>query len=242
MRTFIFFICLVFFACKKVSIGTEEVINSLVLSPTTVQADGSSVIDVAVKINSNAEASKRKVVLETSSGSFTANNQKTITVDALYENSELVARTTIKAPNSPGNLVVTARPETRTAYNDFIIKDSVQVGPSVPNSISLSASAFSVLTGYQNDVQITGILKNQNGKNVSAGIKVLFEDIYPNGTPVGGRFRQVQNSSNESSTVSAFYAPGYIAPGTNFFVRATVLNSTGGSTAIKDSVLLTVIQ
>jgi len=237
MRTLITLIILfALYTCKKIDIDTSDVIPFLELSPKPVQADGTSIINAVVKISKDAEPSKRKIALETTSGVFATNSLKTITVDALFENGELVARTTIRSPITPGQVVVTARPEVRSPYSDFIIKDSVQASPSVAITISLSTSAFGVRTGFLSDVQITGVLKNQNNKNVSSGTNVIFEDIFQNGSPVGGRFRQVQSSSDENSKVSAFYSPGPVIPGTNIYIRATV-----AGTNIKDSVLLTVI-
>jgi hypothetical protein len=137
---------------------------------------------------------------------------------------------------SVGKMVVTARPETRSAYQDFIVKDSVSVTVSTPASLVVSASAFGVQTGFLSDVLITAVLKNQNNRNVSTGTQVRFEDVYANGTSVGGRFRLVQNSSDENSKVSAYYSPGNIAPGTDIYIRVSVLNST----ISPQSVLLTV--
>lgn len=241
MRKTILFIGVIsLLSCSKVHIANEEVISSLSLSPASVDADGSSLVDVSVKLNKDADASKRKVVLESSAGVFTTGNLKTITVEALYEAGELVARTKLRAPISPGYIVVTAKPELRNAYNDFILKDSIRALPSLPASVSLSSSSFGVPGGFLGEAQLIGLLKNGNGKNVSSGTKVIFKDVYPGGGPVGGRFRLLQAGSDENSKVSVYYSPGFLAPGTNINLVVTVLDSAGNPTAISDTVTITV--
>lgn len=197
--------CILLVSCRKVALSDNEVIQSMKLAPATIDADGTSQAEAIVKINSATDASKRKVIFEASAGTFAATSTKTVTVEAVYEAGELVARAKLKAPMSPGFVTVTAKPETRSAYNDIIIKDSIEAILSSPFSISVSASAFGVQTGYVGEVIVTGTLKNSKGKNVSTGVKVAFTDVYLNGVPVGGRFRQVQNSSDENSKVSVYY-------------------------------------
>lgn len=228
-------------SCRKVSIETGDVISTMSLSPVTVDADGSSLVDVSVRLNSNSDPSRRKIVLETTAGLFTNVNLKTVTTEALFESGELVARVKLRAPMSPGYMVVTAKPEIRNAYNDFIVKDSVQAKLSIPATISLSASAFGVQGGFLGEIQLTGLLRNGNGKNVSAGARVIFKDVFPGGGAVGGRFRQLQAASDENSKVSVYYSPGFLVPGTNINIVVTVLDSSGNPTAIQDTITITVI-
>lgn len=240
MRRLFLTYLLLLFSCTKQKIITADVVSSLKMSPSTVPADGTSLISVTVFINKDADADKRKLVFETSAGMF-SNNTRTITLEALLENGQLVARTTIKAPSSPGIVVVTVQPEIRSSYNDFIVKDSVTATPSLPASIKVEASTFGVRTDYLGEAQITGTLKNANNNNVSTGVKILYEDYFPGGAPVNGRFRALQVVSDENSKVSTAYSPGHLTPGQNIYVRYTVLDSAGNRTPIKDSVLLTVI-
>lgn len=227
-------------SCGKVKVENLKVIESIQLLPSTVEGDGSSQVDLIIKINKSADLSRRKLAVETSSGSFGTSGLKSTTLEAVYENTELIARAKIKAPSAPGFIVITARPEFRNAYHDFIVKDSIPVSPSMPVSITASASAFGVQTGFVGEVLITGTLKNAKGKNVSTGVKVQFADFYQNGMPVGGRFRQTQNSSDESSKVTAYYSPGLIPPGTGIIIRITILDAQGNPTGIFDSVIVTV--
>lgn len=226
--------------CKKIEIDNSEVIESMKISPLEIDADGTSLIDIFVTINKNAEAAKRKLVVESSSGVFPGNNLKNITIEAVYEGGELIARTKLRAPSGPGKVYISARPEIRNAFSDFILKDSITANPSVPASITVSASSFGVQTAYVGEVLITGHLRNGNGKNVSTGYKVQFSDFYVSGGAVGGRFRAIQNASDDNSRVSAYYSPGPVAPGTNIYVWVTVLNATGNPTGIANAVILTV--
>lgn len=241
MRVIIIVSLFFLLSCKKQYVESEEVIYGLTLSPDSVDADGSSIISVSANVSKDADASKRKIVFETSSGSFTSNGIKAITLEAVYENGLLVARTTMRSPSSPGSVVVSARPENRNPYNDFIAIDSVQAIASAPTTIKLEPSAFSVSTAFIGEVQITGTLRNAKNRNVSTGNKVLFEDIYLGGATVNGRYRLLQTSSDESSKVSTYYSPGHLPPGTSFYIRCAVLDNAGNKTSIKDSILLTVI-
>lgn len=243
MKTITFFrlAIIVFIAsCKKIDNEKIRFIESIKLSPKSVEADNSSLVNMEIRINKDADISKRKLLLETSAGTFLGTGLKTATIDAVFEGGELIGRAKLKAPSSPGTMLVTVKPESRYRYNDFIVVDSVQALPSVVSSISVAASAFGVQTGFVGEVLITGTLKNSNGKNVSSGAKVAFSDFYLNGGPVSGRFRQMQTNSDENSKVTAYYSPGLIPPGTSINVRITVLDASGNPTLISNSVLLTV--
>lgn len=226
-------------ACKKISINNDQVIESFQV-PDEILADGTSQVELVIKINKSADAAKRKLVVETSAGLFTPVNLKTTTIEALFEAGELVARVKLKAPTSAGKIYVSVKPEIRNAYNDFIIRDSLTAIASIPSSIFVSASAFGVQTAFVGEVQITGTLKNGNGGNVSSGYKVQFADFFMNGAPAGGRFRAIQNSSDDNSKVSAFYSPGLVAPGTSLYVMVTLLDAAGNPTGTSNSVILTV--
>ena len=242
MRIILLIGLLFFTSCEKQNIDASDVISDLSLIPVTIEADGSSMISISVKLNKEAEVSKRKVVFETSSGSFASTNTKTATIEATYEQGLLVARTSIKAPTSPGVMFVTARTEYRSLYNDFIAKGSITIMPSVPVSIKAEPSSFGVRTDFLGEVEISGILKNANGRNVSTGSKVVFEDYFPGqNVSANGRYRLIQVSSDENSRVNVLYSPGHVTPGTPVFVKCTLLDSAGNKTNIKDSVLLTVI-
>lgn len=242
MKNYIFLLfTIIALGCTKPRITTEEVIQNLMITPKIIDANGADLINISVTINKDADATKRKIVFETSGGVFSVNELKTITIEAVYEAGTLIARTTIRVSSTPSTIIITAKPENRNPINDFILKDSAHSVTSIPFSIRLEANAFSVSTDYIGEVQLTGILKNDKNKNVSADTKVIFEDYYMNGTAVNGRFRALQTRSDDNSKISAIYSPGPVLPGTNFYVRCTVLNAAGNRTSIKDSVLLTVI-
>lgn len=242
MKTICFACFIVFIlSCKKQDVSDSDVIYDLILTDHAADADATTSIPVSVKLNHDADADKRKVVLTVTGGSLDAAGNKTITIPAEFSNGDLIARAQWKMPGAPATLYITAKPEAVSAYQDFILKDSVTLRQSVATKIQVTASAFGVPANYTGEVKITGNLKNAKGRNASAGYKVLFEDLYENGSTVKGRFREMQASSNESGTVGALYSPGPVPVGTTIQVIVTLLDELNHKTDVKDTAIVNVI-
>lgn len=235
---------LIFFvlsACKPEKISQNEVISDLMVSDIAPLADGNTVIDLSVNINSGADADKRNIIFRASSAGFLPGSDTIITQKAVFENGFLVARVKYKVPSSDKSIVFTAQPESRSPQQDFVLKRTITSLVSLPTTLTLSPSAPGVLPGYAGEILVTGTLKN-GSRNASANLKVVFEDYFPDGTPVQGRYRLKKETSDANASVSTFYSPGNVAPGRSFYIKCTYLSADNKKTNIKDSCLVTVIQ
>lgn len=234
-------IALLFSACKADEITVEDVINELKVSDHKPLADGSTVIDLTVKLNSEADADKRNVVFRASAGGFFPASDTIAAQKANFEGTELIARIKYKVPSSPKTIVFTVQPEIRSKIGDFILKDEIISQVSLPTSLILTPSAVSVATNYAGEIQLTALLKNGN-KNASADCKVVFEDYFVDGAPVNGRYRQKKESTDATSQATTFYSPGNLPPGTSFYIRCTYVDESNNKTSIFNTCLITAIQ
>lgn len=222
-------------ACKASVVPPSEVISALKTSGSNYQADGTSVIDVWVTINKDADADKRSVIFSSNIGTFLPSNDTTSTVTAGFENGQLIARTKFKMPLAGGALYIKARPATINRLANYQISDTLQIGPSVPATLKLLPSSLGVKTGFTNEVTLTATLKNSSGNSVSAGTSVLFENI-----PAVGAFRMIRDTTDATSTAArTFTAGNTVAPAT-VMIRCTYIDKTGARTAIKDSCIINI--
>ena len=68
----------------------------------------------------------------------------------------------------------------------------------------------------------------------------MFTDYLINGQPAMGRYRALRDTTDATSTATAFYSLGNLPSGTTFYIKCTYLEPLGVITAIKDSCLITV--
>lgn len=230
-----------FAGCKKAHIVTTDLLPSFKIYKQTINADGSTLVDITAEVNPDADENRRTVIFSAGSGSFVGGTDSTISKKATFEAGILIARVRYKAPLTPGLVTIRAKVDLSNEKTDYIQSDTIRVLDSKPAKIQLSASAFAVKINFANEVTITGLLSNNEGKFVSLGNKVVFTDAYDDGSPVNGQFRQLQNSSDASSGVSVSYTPGNILSGRKINIACEVLNKTGNKTGIKDIVQLTTI-
>jgi hypothetical protein len=228
-------------SCNK-EVKINDILTNLKLSKTQVTADGQSTVSISVNVSDNSSADRRSIIFSASSGVFTTSGTGKQIVKAEFDNGLIVAKVTFRVPIQPGTIKITAQPEFDNPLNEYVITDSIIASTSVPALIKLEPSANGIASNFLNEIQLTGSLQNANGRYVSKGNKVLFEDLLLSGIPANGRFRNMLNISNDTSKVSAVYSASTLPIGTNIKVRATILDNAGNSTNIKDSVLLTINQ
>jgi hypothetical protein len=226
--------------CIKNNIKTGDLLSSLSITPAQVLADGTSVVTISTTVNGKADSTKRNVLFSATGGKFIGGTDS-IVVNAVYVNTNLVATAKLIAPLSPQTVTIKAKMNLANEKTDYTQTATITAAPSVPAKITLSASAFAVKVNFGSEVTITGALTNAAGNPVSLGNKVVFVDTYEDNTPVNGRFRQLQNSSNNLSSVSAIYSPGYVP--VNKDIRITCyLTDSLGNRSIPDTVLINTIS
>jgi hypothetical protein len=228
-------------SCNK-EVKIDDILTNLKLSKTQVTADGQSTVSISVNVSDNSSADRRSIIFSASSGVFTTSGTGKQIVKAEFDNGLIVAKITFRVPIQPGTIKITAQPEFDSPLNEYVIMDSIIASASVPALIKLEPSANGIASNFLNEIQLTGSLQNANGRYVSKGNKVLFEDLLLSGIPANGRFRNMLNISNDTSKVSGVYSANALPIGTNIKIRTTVLDNAGNSTNIKDSILLTINQ
>jgi len=242
MRKIILFLTvIVMLGCKDKLIAPTTVIHSIQIDNKQPFADGSTIINISVAIDPQADADKRSVIFSTSAGTFLPGTDTTITKTASFENGQLIARVKFKVPQVPRMLVIKVTPAAQNIHTSYQVLDTVNVLPSLPATVMLLPSSLGVKTGFTNEISLTATLKNALLNNVSIGTKVRFDQYSTNGTPVSGLFRVHRDTSDATSTATASYTAGNISAGTILYLKCTYIDPFGNpSLKVKDSVLINV--
>jgi hypothetical protein len=228
------------FSCKKEAIDVHDLVTSLTLVEKTIDADGTSLVNVTAEINKKADASKRNVVFKTSKGDFVTGSNGTITKKAELEGDKLIARVQYRAPLVEGSVTISAKLDLPDETQEYWLVDSVFAKDSKPDRIDLSASAFAVMIDFGSEITITGNLLNVNNKPVSVGYVVEILDRFQNSTPVNGRFRDSRLVTN-GIPVSVIYSPGGVTAGQVLNIIAIVKDRNGSVMPIRDTVFINTI-
>lgn len=112
--------------------------------------------------------------------------------------------------------------------NEFKTISKLSSIKSVPATIDLQASAFSVANSFDSEIEVTGTISNSEGKKASDGYRVIINDTFENGMAVNGLFRETSLVTNNGQ-VSFIYSPGPVNPDQFINLTVTILDE-GGST------------
>lgn len=223
--------------CQK-DLKTKDIISDLKVNPTSIDADGSSVISVSVRLTDRAATDKRNVVFTATAGSWVGGKDGKITVPATYMSGQIIAEAKLTAPSGPGSITISAVSEALTLNGDYNLTTSVTANKVEPAAIKLEASGFGIGSNYISEDTLVAKITGKNGNNASKGVNVLFEDF--NGPlPAGGRFRAVQSISGADSKVSVIYGAPGLPIGTPITIKVTILDKNG-KTPISDATTLTI--
>jgi len=231
-------IVLLIFSCKK-DINISDSLTNFKLSLREILADGQSTVSLSVELDEKSSIDRRNVVFTTSGGLFAASGTNKYTAKAEYDNGILIAKATLKSSTQPGVVKITVKPEFDSPIQEFILTDSLIASPSIPASIKLEPSSFGLGANFVNEILLTATLKNSNGRFVSKGYNVLFEDFVLNSL-ANGRFRALSGSTSDSSKVTGFYSASNYPIATQIKIKGTLLDSNGLRTSITDSILINI--
>lgn len=226
------------FASCEDDVETKDAIRGFNASATEFPADGQSTVKLSAVLSDDSSADRRSVIFSTSSGTF-SNGTKSITVKAEFDNGQMVSKADLKSSTTPEQITVTVKPEFDSPLEEFSLRRIITSTPSVPKTIRLTPSASGIASNHVTEVKLIGILKNDKQKFVSRGYKVRFDQEFSDGTTVNGYFRDMQDTTTDSSRVSTYYSAPLLPIGTLIKIRATVLDN-GQPTPIKDSIVLTI--
>jgi hypothetical protein len=228
-------------ACKKQAVPVDKVIYGLQISNTSPLADGTTILNISVFIDSLADSDEKNVIFTCSSGSFLPSKDTTMTQAANYINGQLVAAVQFQVPFTPGTVYIRAIPANQNQFVNYQILDSISILPSYPATLTLLPSLLGIKSGFGNEITLTATLKNSAGNDVSTGEMVLFEQYIINNSPDTGAFRTQRDTTDITSTATASYTAGNIPAGSTVYLRATYIDPFGNpSTTIKDTCVIRV--
>lgn len=242
-----FVIFLMTAACNKLNNSTSvgNVIHSLKTDSSQTLADGTGLVHVSVILDSLATSDRSGVLFRLNTGNFAgtaaANAADTTeVVQAQFVGNSLVASAVVQVPQTPGWLIISAQPNVTQMMNNnnYILKDSVRLLPSVPDSVYLTASSAGIASNYGSQVTLTGVLFNSLRGKVSLGYSVAFGDSLQGPVYAGGYWVSMVDTSNATSQVSGIYSIGPGSVGTPITITCTVLDSTGKKTSVSGSTLI----
>lgn len=230
-------VLLVLFSCKKQNPAIGELIKNYTFSTHQLDADGSSLVNISVKINPAADLTKRGIIFSASRGEFIGGTDGKLSKKAEIEGDSLIARAQYKAPSKAGIVKITIKMDLPAETQEYKVTDSIVIADSRPDTIAVKTSAFSVMINFASEITVTGTLLNTQRKGVSTGYQVIFSDHYEDGTDVNGKFREQQVFTGSTSTVSAIYSPGFVAPGKGIWLVGAMAGAPSASVK-RDSVLI----
>jgi hypothetical protein len=222
-------------ACSKLNNSTSagSVIYNLRSDSTTVMADGTSLIHFSVNLDSLATTDHLGVQFKINVGNFAGGPaaDTTETVQAQFIGKSLIATAVVQVPQKPGLLIISAQPNLLQVQNNsaYILTDSVQLVPSVPDTIILVGSNAGIASNYGSQVTFTGYLYNSALGKVSLGYKVNFADSLTSSVPANGYWTNIVDTSNALSQVTAIYSAGPGTIGTPIQITCTFVDPVSGA-------------
>ncbi len=227
---------------KKNDTSIGNTIFNLRSDQDSVLADGAKLVNLTCELNPDATVDRRNILFKTTGGQFLESKDTTVEVKAQFVDQKLIAKAIFQVSQSPGVVIISAQPNLPDQKNNnYVLKDTIFLVPSIPASLKLSANAPAVIAGYLSEVTITGQLANNAGSNVSLGNHVLFEEIVAGSATAIGTFRAINASSNKDGQVSAIYSIGAASAGAKVLLRCTLLRDNGARTDTLDNLALNII-
>jgi len=242
MKKYLLIIAILILAgCKPEQVNLSNVLRSISVSNPNPLADGTTIVYISTTMDSLADADKRSLQFETNTGVFLTANDTVITQAAVFQKKSLIATVKLKMPISVSTITIKVKPVTVSPRQDYLLTTSFKAAESAPASLQLTSSAISLKSNFGSEIQLTATLRNAQNNMVSTGHRCVFEDDLPGGGRANGRFRAVKDTTDATSTVTTYYSIG-AAPASAFYLKCTYMNAQGQATAVKDSVLINMIQ
>tara|TARA_E500000318_G_C3566436_1_gene215836 strand:- start:446 stop:1174 length:729 start_codon:yes stop_codon:yes gene_type:complete len=228
----------IFWSCGDENLSFNEVVLDIFPKPrkTSLIADGVDERRYSMVFNSDAKIENIKVSGEVANGVFSDNEQDTFTLKPFKDsNDQIVAFFTVRSTT------VNKKIELVFKVNDYFLKESIESEPSLPERIQIIPSALTVRNTFASEITIQANLLNERNRKVSQGIKVKVSDELADGTPVNGRFRNSQLTSDEESKVSFSYSPGEITPNQDIILRLEAYNVNDDPLGIEEEIRIFVL-
>lgn len=223
--------------CKEEVITVDNIFDSLETDKINILADGTTTVLVTAVLNKNGDENLRTINFEADRGIFVETGKNQISKKAEVNTEEQVeAKVVLVAPTTTGPLEIRAQVELDNLKDRYIQKAIIDVSESMASDIQLTTSSFSVAVNFGSDIDITGVIKNSDGNQVSDGVEVRIYDTDVFNNPLSGSFRQKNLVTSGDSKISAIYSPGTISADQFVYVKAEVLDENKQGIGIRDSV------
>lgn len=236
IKTLAISLCFIF-SCSKQNVEFKDLISDIQFIPEKqLIANGQDAVLVRVFFN-------KESVIENINGTVTVSNA--IIQESGSNELKLSPTRDLADPALKDEVIVeffvkstTLHADHRLNFNVNMFENNSTVIPSirsVPSSVSLSINSFSIEQNYGSEVTLSATVLNSEGKKVSNGAKARFRDVFEDGTPVNGRFREERLSSNNESVVSAIYSLGLVEINQEITIIVELLDDEENLLGISDS-------
>lgn len=233
MKKILFIVTLIMSCTEEINLPDLAVIRQ---SKEFILADGSDTVMFIVEFNDEANISKISASAEVINGSFVSNDSSKLTIVPVKDiKNKILARINVKSTT------VLAPTKVFFNINEYRTSIELEAQKSEVKNITISASAFSVDNNFDDEIKLTAKLTNENGKKVSNGYKVIFEDKLEDGSNINGSYRDESLDSNNGE-VTTIYTPGIISASQNAILKVTVLDENGAKTSITDQIKLRITK
>jgi len=230
-KLFVFILLPFLFSCiEDCPIGGncvfDDLIESIVISKNTLIADGSDTSKITVTFIENADPAKAILNCKVSNGTIIESMSQMATIPGkrLIEDSpkKVVAEFNINSSTIVRDI------EIDFEVQGFTTKRKIDIIPSTPIKVELSANKFSALNNFQDEVLITGQLFNDSNKKVSKGYTVKLVDSL-DGNEFVGRFRNGSLTTGSTSMISVNYSAGEVEAGKEVILKVLEVNDINGN-------------
>lgn len=196
--------------------------------PNKPRADGASIVDLEIAIDTSPRPTPNSVVVSTSLGSLLGGNP-TVTISADARGKALAK---LRAPNDTGTALLTLTSGGITTYK------SIQFVPALPDAVQLTASSFELKAGNANVVTLNAVLSRALGIP-SPGVTLSFSADTLGGT--SGNFGQFSTQHLSATTPTA--TTRFTAGATSFHgIVVLRVTARAGDVTRRDSTRIAIVQ
>ncbi|MGW9687133.1 hypothetical protein [Flagellimonas sp. 2504JD1-5] len=234
----IFYVFLFMVSCEADPVNFEgDIISSIDIDKSSLVADGTDNTNIKVNFNKEVDVSRIKLQVKVNNGVFSESDSQTIELTPIADLEKAIsAEFTLKSTTS------NVDHELEFKIDPYITNRKITSVKSEPHSIKLVADSFKVGTNFSSEIKLEATILNESRKNVSSGAKVKITDLFENGNPANGLFREENLSTKSDSKISAIYSPGFISANQKIILTVDVIDENENELGISDTIEVTVID
>lgn len=187
----------------------------------SIKADGFDSAVFRIQFDDDSDIALIKAKAQIVNGKFADSETNELTIQPIKDPNGIIrADVIVTSTTIVDSLKVTFN------INEYKTNAALNSIRSVPSSINLQASAFSVANSFESEISITGSIQNEEGRKASNGYQIVIYDTFNDGTAVNGLIRNASLVSNNGQ-ISFIYSPGPVEADQFLTIAATVLDENG---------------